>query len=123
MEDPIEKLHKIDRLMDAVYCHLQDYEFREESKTRQEAIDKKSAVKKQMHDVTHSRKRKFAAATLLKWEQKTFERTIIKKECRSFEGAAPEKNRNKNRNKNMGTSVLVCNFGSFWCHLEYTRLL
>jgi hypothetical protein len=22
MEDPIEKLHKVDRLMDAVYCHL-----------------------------------------------------------------------------------------------------
>jgi hypothetical protein len=32
MEDPIKKLHKIDRLMDAVYCHLQDYEFREASK-------------------------------------------------------------------------------------------
>jgi hypothetical protein len=27
MEDPIEKLHKIDWLMDVVYCHLRDYEF------------------------------------------------------------------------------------------------
>jgi hypothetical protein len=33
-EDHIEKLHKIDQLMDAVHCHLQDYEFREESKKR-----------------------------------------------------------------------------------------
>jgi hypothetical protein len=38
MEDPIKKLHKIDRLMDVVYCHLRDYEFREESKRKQEAI-------------------------------------------------------------------------------------
>jgi hypothetical protein len=72
MEDPIEKFHKIDRLMDAIYCHPQDYEFREESKMRQEAIGKNSAVKKQMHDVTHSPKRKFAVATLLKKERKDF---------------------------------------------------
>jgi hypothetical protein len=28
MEDPIEKIQNIDRLMHAAYCHLQDYEFR-----------------------------------------------------------------------------------------------
>jgi hypothetical protein len=38
-----------------------------------------------MHKVTHSRKRKFAVATLLKKERKTSERTIIKKERRSYE--------------------------------------
>jgi hypothetical protein len=54
MEDPIEKLHKIDMLMDAVYCHLGDYEFREESKRRQESIGKKSSVKMQMQQVMQS---------------------------------------------------------------------
>ncbi len=32
MEDTSEKLRKIDRLMDAVYCHLRDNKFQEESK-------------------------------------------------------------------------------------------
>jgi hypothetical protein len=27
MEDPIEKLHKLDRLTDAVYCHIRNYQF------------------------------------------------------------------------------------------------
>jgi hypothetical protein len=54
VEDPIEKLHKINRLMDAVYCHLQDYEFREESKRRQESIGKNSLVKMQMQQVMQS---------------------------------------------------------------------
>ncbi len=48
MEDPIKELHKIDRLMDAVYCHLRDYEFREESKKKKEAIGKNSQVQKQL---------------------------------------------------------------------------
>jgi hypothetical protein len=71
MVDPIEKLHKIDRLMDAVYCHLRDYEFREESKRKQESIGKNSGVKQQMQQVTESRKRKFTAATLLEREGNT----------------------------------------------------
>jgi hypothetical protein len=33
--------------MDVVYCHLQDYEFQEESKMRQEGIGKNIVVKKQ----------------------------------------------------------------------------
>jgi hypothetical protein len=45
MEDPIIKLHNIDRLMDAIYCHLQDYELWEESKRRQESKGKNSVVK------------------------------------------------------------------------------
>ncbi len=84
MEDPIEKLHKVDRLMDAVYCHLRDYEFREETKRRQESIGKNSSVKIQLKQVVESCKQKFAAATVLKKEQKTKELTIIKKERRSL---------------------------------------
>ncbi len=84
MEDPIEKLHKIDRLMDAVYCHLRDYEFREESKRKQESIGKNSSVKQQMQQVSESRKRKFTAATLLKREGKVAELTTIKQERRSL---------------------------------------
>jgi hypothetical protein len=84
MEDPIEKLHKIDRLMDAVYCHLRDYEFREESKRKQESIGKNSGVKQQMQQVTESRKRKFTAATLRKREGKVAELTTVKQERRSL---------------------------------------
>jgi hypothetical protein len=48
MEDPIEKDHQSDRLMDAVYCHLRDFEFLEESKRKQESIHKNIGVKIQM---------------------------------------------------------------------------
>ena len=65
MEDPIEKLHKIDQLVDALYCHLQDYELREESPKKEEAIGKNSWVQNQLYKVTQSRKRKLATATLL----------------------------------------------------------
>jgi hypothetical protein len=54
MEDPIEKLHKIDVLMDAVYCHLRDYEFLKESKRKQKAIGKNYAVKLQ-HLTSHTK--------------------------------------------------------------------
>jgi hypothetical protein len=85
MEDPIEKLHKIDRLMDAVYCHLRDYEFREDSKRRQESIGKNMGVKVQTQRVTESRKRKFAKTTLMKKEVKNAElSTCIKQERRSL---------------------------------------
>jgi hypothetical protein len=84
MEDPIKKLHKIDRLMDVVYCHLQDNEFREESKRKQEAIGKNYAVREQMEQVSQSCKRKFAATTLLMREEKNVVLTIIKKERRSL---------------------------------------
>jgi hypothetical protein len=83
MEDPIEKLHKIDGLMDAVYCHLRDYEVRGESKRKQEAIGKNYAVKLQNQQVTQSCKGKFAATTLLKREDKKVVLTIVKKERRS----------------------------------------
>jgi hypothetical protein len=86
MEDPIEKLHKIDGLMDAVYCHLGDYEFREESKRKQEAIDKNHAVKLQTQQVRKNHKQKFAETTLLKRRDKKVVLTIIKKERPSLSG-------------------------------------
>jgi hypothetical protein len=57
-----------------------DYEFRKESKRRHESIDKNSAVKIQMQQLTVICRRKFAAATLLKKEGKTVKITVIKKE-------------------------------------------
>jgi hypothetical protein len=80
MEDPIEKLHKIDGLMDAVYCHLRDCELKEERKRKQEAIGKNHAVKLQTQQVTQSCKQKFAGTTLLKRQDKKVVLTIIKKE-------------------------------------------
>ncbi len=84
MEDPIEKLHKIDGLMDAVYCHLRDYDVREESKRKQEAIGKNYAVKLQSEQVAQRGKRKFAVTTLMAREDKNVVLTIVKKERRSL---------------------------------------
>jgi hypothetical protein len=56
----------------------------EESKWKQEAISKNSAVKQQMQQVTESREHKFVGVTLLKKEGKTVKLTIIKKERSSF---------------------------------------
>ena len=84
MEDPIEKLHKNDRLMDAVYCHLRDYEFREECKRKQESIGKNSKVAEQIQQVTESRKRKYTEETIMKREMKASEVAIVKQERRSL---------------------------------------
>jgi hypothetical protein len=62
-EDPLE-LHKSDRLLNAIYFQLQDYEFGEESKRKQESIGKNIGVKMQTQQVTESFKCKFARATL-----------------------------------------------------------
>jgi hypothetical protein len=47
MEDPIEKLHKLDKLTDAVYCNIRNYQFREECKQKNEAIARHVAVREQ----------------------------------------------------------------------------
>jgi hypothetical protein len=44
MEDPIEKLHKLDKLMDVVYCHIRNYEFHKECKQKQEATARNIVV-------------------------------------------------------------------------------
>jgi hypothetical protein len=83
MEDPIEKLHKIDGQMDTVYCHLRDYEFREDSKRKQDSIGKNADVKIQMEKVLLGRKRKLAQTTLRRKKEKNTAITIIKQERRS----------------------------------------
>lgn len=51
--------------------HLQNYEFGEESKKKQEAIGKNSDIKQQRQGVSESHECKFVVATLLKRENKT----------------------------------------------------
>jgi hypothetical protein len=82
MEDPIEKLHKLDRLTDAVYCHIRNYEFREECKQKQEATSRNIIVRRQLDQVRQNRKRKFTVHTVAKREEKAEEAIAVKKERR-----------------------------------------
>jgi hypothetical protein len=83
MEDPIELLHKLDKLTDAVYCHIRNYQFREECKQKQEETARHVKVRQQLKQVHANRKRKFSAATIAKRENKAEEAIAIKKERRS----------------------------------------
>ncbi len=83
MEDPIEKLHKLDKLTDVVYCHIRNYQFREECKQKQEATARHVEVRQQMEQVKQNRKRKFSPATIAKRESKAEGAIAIKKERRS----------------------------------------
>jgi hypothetical protein len=42
-----KKVHKLDKLTDAVYCHIQNYQFREECKQKQEATAMHVEVRQQ----------------------------------------------------------------------------
>jgi hypothetical protein len=70
--------------MDAVYCHLRDYEFREECKRKQQLIGKNSAVVLQIDQVKESRKRKFTIESLERRQHKDETLTLVKKERRSL---------------------------------------
>jgi hypothetical protein len=70
MEDPIKKLYKLDKLTDAVYCHIRNYQFREECKQKEEATAGNVQVRQQMEQVKQNRKRKFTPATIAKRESK-----------------------------------------------------
>jgi hypothetical protein len=83
MEDPIELLHKLDKLTDAVYCHMRNYQFREECKQRQEVTARHVEVRQQTEQVHQNRKRECAPATIAKRENKAVEAIAIKKERRS----------------------------------------
>jgi hypothetical protein len=83
MEDPIEKLHKLDRLTDAVYCHIRNYQFREECKQKQEATARHVEVRQQNELVQQNRKRKFTASTIARHAMKAEEVVAIKKERRA----------------------------------------
>jgi hypothetical protein len=84
MEDPIEKLHKLDKLTNAVYCHIRNYHFLEECKQKQEATARHVEVHQQMQQVKQNRKRKFTPATIAKRESKAKGAIAIKKERRSY---------------------------------------
>jgi hypothetical protein len=84
MEDPIEKLHKLDKLTDAVYCHIRNYEFREECKQKQEATSRNVVVRRQLEQVKQNRKRKFTSDTQTKRDGKVAEAMAVKKERRLF---------------------------------------
>jgi hypothetical protein len=83
MENPIEKLHKLDKLTGAVYCHVRSYEFREECKQKQEATARHVEVRQQVEEVTKNRKRKFTPATIARRESKAEGAIAIKQERRS----------------------------------------
>ncbi len=82
MEDPIEKLHRLDKLTDVVYCHNCNYQFREECKQKQEATARHVEVRQQMEQVKQNRKLKFTPATIAKQESKAEGAIAIKKERR-----------------------------------------
>jgi hypothetical protein len=84
MEDPLENLHKLDRLTDAVYCHIRNYEFREECKKKQEATARNVVVRRQLQQVRENRKRKFNIATITSRRSMAEEAIAIKKERRSL---------------------------------------
>jgi hypothetical protein len=83
MEDPIELLHKLDKLTDTVCCHIRNYQFREECKQKQEATARHVEVRQQIQQVNQDRKRKFTDATIAKRENKAVDAIAIKKERRS----------------------------------------
>ena len=84
MEDPIEKLNKLDKLTGAIYCHIRNYQLREECKQKQEATARHVQVRQQMEQVKQNRKRKFTPATIAKRESKAEGAIAIKKERRSY---------------------------------------
>jgi hypothetical protein len=79
MEDPIEKLHKLDRLTDAVYCHIRNYEFREECKQKHEATSWNIVVRQQLEQVKQNRKQKFTSDTQTKRDGKVEQAMAVKK--------------------------------------------
>jgi hypothetical protein len=55
MEDQIEKLHKLDRLTDVVYCHIQNFELCEECKKEEKtATIRNIVVCQQLDQVQHN---------------------------------------------------------------------
>ncbi len=83
MEDPIEKLHKRDKLTDTVYCHIRNYQFREECKQKQEATARHVQVCQQNEQVQPNHKRKCSQVTLAKQAMKAKRGIAIKKEWRA----------------------------------------
>jgi hypothetical protein len=69
----ITSLHKLDRLTDAVYCHI---------RKKQEDTSRNIVVRRQLDQVRQNRKRKFTVQTVAKREEKAEEVIAVKKERR-----------------------------------------
>jgi hypothetical protein len=83
MEAPIEKLHKLNKLTNAVYCHIRNYQFREECKQKQEATARHVEVCQQVEQVTQNHKHKFTPVPIAKQESKAKGAIAIQQERRS----------------------------------------
>jgi hypothetical protein len=83
MEHPIEKLHKNDRLTDAVYCHIRNYQVREECKQKQEATARHVEVCQHNELVQQNRKSKFTQASKERQAIEAKGAIAIKKEQRA----------------------------------------
>lgn len=79
----MEKLHKLDKLTNAIYCHIWNYQFQEECKQKQEAAARHVEVCQQMEQAKQNYKLKFTPATIAKRESKAKGAITIKKEWRS----------------------------------------
>jgi hypothetical protein len=64
MENLAEKLHTLDRLTGAVYCHIQDYEFCKDCKQKQEATTRNIAFCQQLDQEQQNCKHKFTPETI-----------------------------------------------------------
>jgi hypothetical protein len=90
MEDPIEKLHKEEKLLDRTYCHFRSYEKREEAKAVRSALADVPAVRAQIDGVKKGKKRTFSVASTKKKVEMKEEVEEKKAARRSFEGTKKE---------------------------------
>jgi hypothetical protein len=67
---------------DVLYCHIRNYQFREECKQKQEVTARHVEVRQQMEQLKHNWKRKFTPATIAKRESKAEGAIAIKKDRR-----------------------------------------
>jgi hypothetical protein len=86
MEDPIEKLHKEEKLLDRRHCHFRSCEKREEAKAVRSALADVPAVRAQIAGVKKGKKRTFSIASMKKKVEMKEEVEEKKAARRSFEG-------------------------------------
>jgi hypothetical protein len=86
MEDPIEKLHKEEKLLDRTHCHFRSHEKREEAKAVRSALADAPAVRAQIAGVKKGKKRTFSIASTKKKVEMKEEVEEKKAARRSFEG-------------------------------------
>ena len=85
MEDPIEKLHKEDKLLDRTFCHLRSYEAKEEAKAARASLSTHPEVRAQIENTKEGKKRKFTSETIKRKTDKGEAREEVKAVRRSFQ--------------------------------------